>query len=152
MGMSFAHSASIFSATISISHCGNDGKAESSRWVRSDKKFIRARALQVAYIVEYRLKGSCGRPHGRHRHRAALALKGAVDEHDPEGAATDLERSQIEALLDQARRHLSDFDRALRRLEESHYGTCESCGRPIAPERLAARPEASTCITCAAAE
>lgn len=80
------------------------------------------------------------------------ALKGAVDERDPEGAATDFERSQIEALLDQARRHLSDFDRALRRLEEGHYGTCESCGRPIAPERLAARPEASTCITCAAAE
>lgn len=80
------------------------------------------------------------------------ALKGAVDERDPEGAATDFERSQIEALLDQARRHLSDFDRALRRLEEGHYGTCESCGRPIAPERLAARPEASTCITCAAAK
>lgn len=80
------------------------------------------------------------------------ALKGVVDEHDPEGAATDFERSQIEALLDQARRHLSDFDRALRRLDEGHYGTCESCGCPIAPERLAARPEASTCITCAAAE
>jgi hypothetical protein len=37
------------------------------------------------------------------------ALKGVVDEYDPEGAATDFERSQIEALLDQARRHVSDF-------------------------------------------
>jgi DnaK suppressor protein len=79
------------------------------------------------------------------------ALKGVEDEYDPEGAATDFERSQIEALLDQARRHLSDFDRALRQLDEGHYGTCESCGRPIAPERLAARPAARTCITCAAA-
>jgi DnaK suppressor protein len=78
--------------------------------------------------------------------------KGVEDEYDAEGAATDFERSQIEALLDQARRHLSEFDRALRRLDEGHYGTCESCGRPIVPERLAARPEASTCIICAAAE
>lgn len=78
------------------------------------------------------------------------ALKGVIDGHDPEGAATDFERSQVEALLDQARRHLSEFDRALRRLEEGTYGTCESCGHPIAPERLAARPEATACITCAA--
>jgi RNA polymerase-binding transcription factor DksA len=88
----------------------------------------------------------------RNRIIESSALKGVIDEHDAEGAATDFERSQIEALLDQARRHLSDFDRALRRLEEGQYGTCESCGRPIAPDRLAARPEASTCITCAAAE
>jgi DnaK suppressor protein len=27
---------------------------------------------------------------------------------------------------------------------------CERCGRPIAPERLAARPEARRCIACAA--
>ncbi|MGZ4608520.1 MAG: TraR/DksA C4-type zinc finger protein [Blastococcus sp.] len=26
---------------------------------------------------------------------------------------------------------------------------CENCGRPIAPERLAARPAARTCIDCA---
>src|SRR5689334_9938637 len=49
-GMIFAHSASIFSATISISRCGKDGEVESSRRVRKDRKFIRARALQVAYI------------------------------------------------------------------------------------------------------
>jgi RNA polymerase-binding protein DksA len=80
------------------------------------------------------------------------APKGVEDDYDPERATTDFERSQIQALLDQARRHLSDYDRALRRLDEGDYGTCESCGRPIAPERLAARPQAGTCITCAAAE
>jgi RNA polymerase-binding transcription factor DksA len=76
-------------------------------------------------------------------------VEGVVGEHDRQGAATDFERSQIEALLDQARKHLSDYDRALRRLDEGSYGTCESCGRQIAAERLASRPEASTCITCA---
>jgi DnaK suppressor protein len=72
------------------------------------------------------------------------------DEHDPEGATIAFERSQIEALLDQSRRHLSELDRALRQLAEGDYGTCESCGAPIAPERLAARPTARTCIGCAA--
>lgn len=56
--------------------------------------------------------------HDRDRIVESSATKGVIDERDPEGAATDFERSQIEALLDQARRHLSDFDRALRRLEE----------------------------------
>jgi DnaK suppressor protein len=75
---------------------------------------------------------------------------GVDDEHDPEGATSAFERAHLEALLDQARRHLSEVDRALRRLDEGGYGRCESCGSPIAPERLAARPTARTCIGCAA--
>lgn len=81
---------------------------------------------------------------------AALGV-GVDDEHDPEGATIAFERSQIESLLDQSRRHLSELDRALRRLQSGDYGVCESCGRAIAPERLAARPSASTCIACASA-
>ncbi|GAA0341980.1 TraR/DksA C4-type zinc finger protein [Actinoallomurus spadix] len=75
---------------------------------------------------------------------------GVDDEHDPEGATIAFERSQVESLLDQARRHLADLDRAVERLGEGTYGICEGCGRPIAPERLLARPTARTCITCAA--
>ncbi len=75
--------------------------------------------------------------------------QGIDDEHDPEGATIAFERAQIEALLDQSRRHLSDLDRALRRLDEGGYGVCERCGNPIAPDRLAARPIARTCVTCA---
>lgn len=74
---------------------------------------------------------------------------GLDDEHDPEGATIAFERSQIEALLDQSRRHLSELDRALRQLEAGEYGTCESCGSPIPAERLIARPTARTCIACA---
>ena len=78
------------------------------------------------------------------------ASEGAVGQ--PEVSTPDYERSQVEAVLEQARRHLSEYDRALRRLEEGRYGRCERCGRPIAAEQLAARPEASACTTCAAAE
>lgn len=72
------------------------------------------------------------------------------DEHDPEGATIAFERSQIEALLDHEHQRLAELDRALERLREGSYGTCERCGRRIATERLAARPAASTCISCAA--
>lgn len=72
------------------------------------------------------------------------------DEHDPEGATIAFERSHVSALLDQSRAHLDDLDLARERLDEGTYGICEQCGNPIAAERLAARPVARTCITCAA--
>jgi RNA polymerase-binding transcription factor DksA len=74
---------------------------------------------------------------------------GVDDEHDPEGATVAFERSQLEAFLDLSRRHLTDLDRALRQVRVGDYGICETCGEPIASERLAARPTARACITCA---
>ena len=80
---------------------------------------------------------------------AASRASNADDEHDPEGATIAFERQQIAALLDQARRRLADVEAALARRDAGGYGSCESCGGPIAPERLAARPAARTCIRCA---
>jgi DnaK suppressor protein len=79
----------------------------------------------------------------------ASRTSNADDEHDPEGATIAFERQQVAALLEQARRRLADVEAALARRESGGYGRCESCGRPIAAERLAARPAARTCITCA---
>jgi len=81
---------------------------------------------------------------------ASAALVGADDEHDPEGATIAFERAQLSALLDQARSALAELDQALARLAAGSYGSCERCGQPIAPARLAARPAARTCIACAA--
>ena len=39
--------------------------------------------------------------------------------------------------------------RALEKLEEGTYGTCDSCGQPIAPARLRFAPESVLCIACA---
>ncbi|WP_308250381.1 TraR/DksA family transcriptional regulator [Sphaerisporangium fuscum] len=77
------------------------------------------------------------------------SLVATDDEHDPEGSSTAFERAHVQALLDQAHRHLADLDTALERLSEGTYGVCERCGRPIAVERLRVRPAARTCITCA---
>ena len=71
------------------------------------------------------------------------------DEHDPEGATIAFERQHVAALLGQARGQLDSIDAALRRLDEGGYGRCERCGQPIAPERLAARPTATRCVSCA---
>ena len=80
---------------------------------------------------------------------AASLDTNADDEHDPEGATIAFERQQVAALLDQARRRLADVEAAVRAVEAGIYGICESCGRPIAEERLAARPATRTCIDCA---
>ncbi len=80
---------------------------------------------------------------------AASQSSNADDEHDPEGATIAFERQQVVALLEQARRRLADVEAAIRSVEAGIYGICETCGRPIAPERLAARPAARTCIDCA---
>jgi RNA polymerase-binding protein DksA len=71
------------------------------------------------------------------------------DEHDAEGATIAFERAQAMALLEETRLQVSTLDQALARVDAGSYGTCESCGDPIAAERLAARPAATRCITCA---
>jgi RNA polymerase-binding transcription factor DksA len=80
---------------------------------------------------------------------AASRSSNADDEHDPEGATIAFERQQLVALLAQARARLADVDAALARAAAGDYGRCAVCGRPIAPERLAARPQARTCLDCA---
>ena len=80
---------------------------------------------------------------------AASRDTNADDEHDPEGATIAFERSQVGALVRQARVHLDEIDAALARIEEGTYGTCERCGEPIGEGRIEARPVARTCIRCA---
>ncbi len=80
---------------------------------------------------------------------AASLDTNADDEHDPEGATIAFERSQIGALVRQAREHLAEIDSAVSRLDTDRYGTCEVCGHAIPDDRLAARPTARRCVACA---
>jgi DnaK suppressor protein len=41
---------------------------------------------------------------------------------------------------------------ALDRVRSGDYGVCEVCGEPIAPARLRAIPEVTTCVACQDAE
>ncbi|HEY2551653.1 MAG TPA: TraR/DksA C4-type zinc finger protein [Streptosporangiaceae bacterium] len=72
----------------------------------------------------------------------------ADDEHDPDGT-TAYERQHVAAQIDQAREQLEAVQAALGRLQQGSYGVCERCGQLIAAERLAARPTAASCVSCA---
>jgi RNA polymerase-binding protein DksA len=80
---------------------------------------------------------------------AASRDTNADDEHDPEGATIAFERSQVGALVRQAKAHLVEIDAAMTRLEAGSYGVCERCAGPIGEGRLEARPVARLCIRCA---
>lgn len=71
------------------------------------------------------------------------------DEHDPEGQTIAYDRAQVAALLAAARHDLTEIAAADARVAAGTYGVCERCGRPVADERLEARPAARTCVTCA---
>jgi DnaK suppressor protein len=43
------------------------------------------------------------------------------------------------------------IERALEKIAEGSYGTCDRCGRPIPAGRLAAAPESVLCVSCAGA-
>jgi DnaK suppressor protein len=47
---------------------------------------------------------------------------------------------------------LARTERALAKLDEGTYGTCDDCGDPIPPARLRAMPDSALCVTCAAGE
>jgi DnaK suppressor protein len=47
---------------------------------------------------------------------------------------------------------LARTERALVKLDEGSYGVCDVCSQEIAPARLRAMPDSTTCISCAASE
>jgi len=56
------------------------------------------------------------------------------------------------SLLENQEQQLEEVAAALRRLDEGTFGHCESCQRPIGPERLRAIPYTRFCIDCARQE
>lgn len=80
---------------------------------------------------------------------AASRDTNADDEHDPEGHTIAFERSQVDALIRQARGRLDEIDAAVQRLSGGGFGRCERCGEQISAARLEARPSARRCVACA---
>ena len=74
-----------------------------------------------------------------------LAGRGA-DNHLGDMATVTFDRELDEGLEEGAQQTLAQIDRALARVDEGTYGSCERCGNPIGEERLRARPWATLCI------
>jgi RNA polymerase-binding protein DksA len=68
-------------------------------------------------------------------------------------AGTDaMEREKAFLFASAEGRLLFEINDALRRLYNGEYGTCETCGQPIARARLEAIPHARQCVTCKSKE
>ena len=65
-----------------------------------------------------------------------------------EEATETFELEKRLALEKQVTDHLAAVEHALSKFEKGTYGLCDSCGQPIAPDRLEALPQASLCVDC----
>jgi DnaK suppressor protein len=72
------------------------------------------------------------------------------DEYADAGTAT-FERERDLSLENNVRDLLQKIEKALTRMDEGTYGTCERCGKPIEKARLKALPYANLCIADAQA-
>ena len=79
--------------------------------------------------------------------RLGDAVGDAGDDQADVGAKA-YEREHELALTHNTRELLAQTERALARIEEGTYGTCESCGEPIGKARLQAFPRATLCVAC----
>ena len=79
--------------------------------------------------------------------RLGDAVGDAGDDQADVGAKT-FEREHELALTHNARELLAQNERAIARIEDGTYGTCESCGEAIGKARLQAFPRATLCVTC----
>lgn len=70
----------------------------------------------------------------------------AYDDNFADSAQVAAEMGENRVLYDQLRRELDDIEKALERMDEGTYGTCEVCGDQIGEARLEAMPSTRRCI------
>jgi RNA polymerase-binding transcription factor DksA len=97
----------------------------------------RLRSIQDAISLEGASDGA--------QAEAAGEASGA-EQHMADVGTETFEREKDVSILSGVEAELADVERALRRLGEGGYGTCEACGRPIGAARLQARPATRFCI------
>ena len=73
---------------------------------------------------------------------------GTSDNHLADAATATLDREIDYTLEGNSEQVLAEIDDALQRIEDGTFGTCRTCGQPIAPERLESMPWATQCIDC----
>ena len=63
-------------------------------------------------------------------------------------ASLEAERNFMLRIRDRESKLIKKVKKALERIEDDNFGTCEECGEDISIERLKARPVTTQCIDC----
>ena len=75
-------------------------------------------------------------------------LQAEVDVEPDEGDAEIFEREKNSALIAVLDKRMEDIDAALKSMDAGSYGLCNRRGKPIEPERLEVKPDATLCLKC----
>ena len=80
-----------------------------------------------------------------------LGVDGGIvyDENFADSGQVAAEQGENRALVNKLAETLVEVERALAKLDEGTYGSCEACGKPIGEARLEAMPATRYCIDCA---
>jgi RNA polymerase-binding transcription factor len=71
-----------------------------------------------------------------------------VGQHPADVADFTFQREMQQTTRQLLDRQTAQVEAAMRAREHGTYGICQGCRRPISPERLQARPEATLCVDC----
>ena len=66
-----------------------------------------------------------------------------------DGTTEAVSRLNDVGVADSLNASLERIDRALEKVAEGTYGTCDGCGEQIPAARLEAQPESAVCVKCA---
>lgn len=113
------------------------------RWTEAEIAELRDQL--AAEVAE--LRAEIDRAESDIANRLGDAVIDAGDDQADVGAKA-YEREHELALTYNARELLAQAERALARMDDGTYGSCESCGEPIGKARLQAFPRATLCVNC----
>ena len=118
---------------------------------------LASRKGDVMDEIRQRLETELSHTMGRLRQMGGSVMleefPGAVGDNSPLADEVDVIRLNEDREMSFATRSLlveraNKLAEALERLRGGEYGLCEECNEPIAPARLRAMPEVTTCVRC----
>ena len=111
------------------------------------------RARQLLHAERARLESLHGRidDTGDASQEDSLSELSTLDQHPADVGSETFERTKDLSVQEDVEGRLEDIARALEKLDDGTYGTCEVCGEAIPDERLEAVPAARYCVTHQAA-
>ena len=80
------------------------------------------------------------------RRQSELSGDVGLDDESADAGTATFEREKDLSIENNVRDLLAKIDRALARIDDGSYGTCERCGKPIEKARIKALPYVDLCI------